>query len=266
MQIFERIEKKYRLTDRQYESFMQGIKPYMKPDEHGFTTICNIYFDTANDDLIKTSLEKPIYKEKIRMRSYGIAKPDSTLYLELKKKYKGVVYKRRMALTYQEATQFIQTQILPNKEGQIQKELQYSTQYYQLKPKCFLAYDRKAYYGKMDHNLRITIDYNIRSRFQDFHFESSEGEYLTEKKEYLVELKTTGGAPLWLVTLLNELQIYPCSFSKYGHVYEKERRKHNVNQYFSSKCTEFAPNRGDDLYPNLTPLRLYHCHYSYENQ
>ena len=104
---FERRELKYRITDAQRAALEAAFDARMVPDEYGESTICNIYYDTADYRLIRAPLEKPAYKEKLRLRSYGVTGPGGEVFLELKKKYKGIVYKRRITLPEDAAGEFI---------------------------------------------------------------------------------------------------------------------------------------------------------------
>ena len=162
--VFKRYEKKYMLTKEQYEKFRETADNYMKVDEYGLSTICNIYYDTDAYDLIRNSIEKPVYKEKIRLRSYGVPTDKSTVFLELKKKYKGIVYKRREAMTLTEAYQCVENLDMGERKDQISQEIDYFLKMYRPVPKVFLAYDRIAMFGIEDHAFRITFDFNIRSR------------------------------------------------------------------------------------------------------
>ncbi|MBP3285276.1 MAG: polyphosphate polymerase domain-containing protein [Clostridia bacterium] len=221
--IFQRVEKKYLLSEDKYFAFLEEIEPYMKTDSYGLTTICNIYFDTEHYDLIRNSLDKPPYKEKLRLRSYGIPKEDSTVFLEVKKKCYGTVYKRRVAMTAEEAGKYLETRKKPACYSQILKEIDYFLDYYQPEKKLYLAYDRIAYREKEGDSLRITFDSNIRSREYDLDLAYGDyGEALLKEGEYLMEIKSGDAMPLWLVHILSELQIYPISFSKYGRVYAND--------------------------------------------
>ena len=147
-EVFKRYEKKYMLTREQYNQLMSSLITKMCPDSYGKHTICNIYFDTPDYQLIRTSLDKPVYKEKIRLRSYGVPKEDDTVFLELKKKYDGVVYKRRVPMTLREARNYLYKGIKPEKGSQILREIDYAYQFYQTKPMVYLAYERIAFCGK----------------------------------------------------------------------------------------------------------------------
>ena len=161
---FERYEKKYRLTAEQQRAILQGMAPYMKKDTYGAYTICNIYYDTPDWRLIRTPLEKPGYKEKLRARSYGVPGEDGRVFVELKKKYDGVVYKRRGPAPLPRAERFLRTETAPAEWGQIGQELQWFQRFYDTMPRMYIGYDRTAWAGTEDPALRITFDRNIRWR------------------------------------------------------------------------------------------------------
>lgn len=229
---FQRTEKKYLLTEWQWQQLKKVLEPHMELDVYGLYTICNIYYDTNSYELIRNSLEKPVYKEKLRLRSYGIPSQDSKVFLEIKKKYQGIVYKRRIALLLNSALNYLKKGIVPKEEynHQIFSEIDYFIHFYRPKPVLYLAYDRIAYAGKEDSHLRLTVDRNIRSREEELSLEAGDhGKLLLSPEERLVEIKTSKAFPIWLARSLNELKIYPTSFSKYGAVYRKklEREKNN---------------------------------------
>ena len=223
--IFQRVEKKYLLTREQYEFLVKAIEPYMAVDKYGETCIRNIYFDNTDDELIETSLRKPAYKEKLRLRSYGTPDSDSTVFFEIKKKYKGIVYKRRVSMTLDEAYTYIDTGRLPSHlEGNIPVEIDYMMKRYRLSPKAFISYNRVAWAGKDDPDLRITFDRDITSRYDDVRLESeAEGHKILPEDAVLMEIKIPGAMPLWLAHALSEKRIFPHSFSKFGtaHVQQK---------------------------------------------
>ncbi len=228
--IFQRVEKKYHLTNKQYEQLVRELTPYMKIDDYGLHTICNIYYDTEHFDLIRTSIEKPVYKEKLRLRSYGIPKENDKVYLEIKKKWKGVVYKRRISMTLEEADRYLNHGIKPGFDNQILREIDYFISFYKPLPKVYLAYDRVAMYCINDSEIRITFDKNIRSRNAILDLSKGDfGKQLLEEGCRLMEIKVAGAYPLWLADILSGLEIYPKSFSKYGNVY-KEQLQEERNQ------------------------------------
>jgi hypothetical protein len=202
----------------------------MKLDEynktHDIYTISNIYFDTKENHLIRTSLSKPKYKEKLRLRAYGVPGSDEKVYLEIKKKVCGLVNKRRTKLKLKEAYDFVGTGIKPELKEymnkQVLNEIEYILKIYDLEPKLYLAYDRKAFFGKTNRDLRITFDTNIRTRRYDLKLEKGDhGDLLLEEGKWLMEVKAANTLPLWLTNLLSEYRVYKTSFSKYGKEYEK---------------------------------------------
>lgn len=218
--VMQRVETKYLLDADMYQKLLLKIKKYITKDGYYNYSILNIYFDTDNYDLINTSLEKPIYKEKIRLRSYGIPTLDDNVFLEIKKKYKGIVGKRRVSMTLREFNSYLSDGSIDN-DNQIMKEIDYCFKLYHLKPVLFLAYDRYAYKGINDNDFRLTFDYNIRSRENNLDLNLGDyGENLFKNKKYIMEVKSTTGLPLWFTKSLSDLHIYPCSFSKYGTVYK----------------------------------------------
>ena len=216
---FRRVEIKYLIGKNQYDEVRKRIADYMTEDEYGLSRIQSIYFDTENYDLIRNSLEKPKYKEKLRLRAYGKRiSPDSGVFLELKKKYDGIVYKRRIMLPYSEALEYLENGKYPSENSQILREIDYFIKYYKPVTRTYVSYDRLALYGNKDPELRITFDSNIRVTFEKTGFSSEDiGERLTEEGEYLMEIKTPYALPLWLCEVLSEARIYPGTFSKYGN-------------------------------------------------
>ena len=218
---FRRYEKKYLLTPAQYRAFRQGMGSSMIPDEHPRYTICNIYYDTEHDDLIRASLERPVYKEKLRLRSYGVPGSRDPVFVELKKKYDGVVYKRRITMEARDAVPYLNG-AKPGDGSQISREVDWFLQFYRPAPKVFLAYDREAWAAADGGELRITFDTGIRVRSNDVDLRSGDhGVPLLEDDRILMEIKIPGAAPLWLARLLSENRISSTSFSKYGMYYKR---------------------------------------------
>ncbi len=222
--VFQRVEKKYLLDEEKYHKFIKMTRDKITADDFGIHTICNIYYDTENDDLIARSIDKPVYKEKLRLRTYGIPNGNSISYIEIKKKYNGIVYKRRVQVPYGKAIKYLNKGVAIDSNNQIFREIDYLKKFYEPKPKLVLAYDRVAYYGSQDNNIRITIDRNIRSREYDMDLRLGDyGNSLLESNMYLMEIKVPASMPLWLVEILSELEIYPTSFSKYGNIYKQNK-------------------------------------------
>jgi len=194
----------------------------MEIDKFGLCSIASLYYDTPNKRLIRASIEKPKFKEKIRLRSYGIATDESPVYLELKRKAMGVVYKRRVTTTLSVANEFFSKETNDIGIGQIAKEIIYFRDYYEnLEPSCLIIYDREAYFEPQG-NLRLTIDYNPRYRVTDLNLSTSlEGISLLPKGTAILEIKVQDAIPLWLTKILDEGKIYKGSFSKYGEAFKQ---------------------------------------------
>ena len=230
--VFERHEIKSMITDEQRTQILKGLEGRMIPDPHGESTICNVYYDTPDFRLIRRSLEKPKYKEKIRLRSYGTPGEDTIVFLELKKKYKGVVYKRRIELPDKSAEEYMAGRIgmdelrrVISGEScpQIVSELDYFKRFYgSLEPNVYLCYDRCAYFSEEDESLRITFDKNIRWRTDKVNLTKGPGgKALLAPDTSLMEIKTSSAMPVWLTKILSDAEARPSSFSKYGRAYQE---------------------------------------------
>ena len=223
--VMKRTELKYRLSKEQVAYFESKILEHMEVDAYGLTSIASLYYDTPDYRLINRSIEKPKFKEKLRLRSYGLAKKDSPLFLEIKRKNDGIVYKRRAKVN-----QAIMDEYISHSKGigdsQIERELHaFLRNYGVLEPKYLIVYDRVAYFEK-DGDLRITIDHNPRYRTDDLDLQTSmEGTPLLEEGEAILEVKVQHSLPLWLSEILSKGKIYQTSFSKVGTAHQKEMRK-----------------------------------------
>lgn len=214
--VFKRYELKYILSRKQYNNIIQEIQQRLIPDKYGKTTIQSLYFDRDDNLLVRRSIEKPVYKEKLRLRSYGLVSKNDPVFFELKKKSEGVVFKRRIKVTSED--------VFNNNFGdsQIAKEIKYFMSYYgNLNPKMLLLYDRSAYFGEDE--LRVTFDENIRYRTTRLNLTAGlDGILLNQNDLILMEIKMNKAMPLWLSKLLSQEKIYKTSFSKYGEAYKKE--------------------------------------------
>lgn len=194
-------------------------------DEYGMYPICSIYFDTDDYRLIRASLEKPVYKEKLRLRSYGApSRMEDPVFLELKKKYKGVVYKRRVDMSLGECRDYFDYGLRPESDGQILHEIDWFQQLWKTSPKVFLRYDRIALFSPEDPQLRVTFDHNLCWR--DTQLQLSCGDWghplLTgsQRDHIPMEIKVPGSMPLWMCSILDHAEAFPTSFSKYGYCYQ----------------------------------------------
>lgn len=227
---FARKEIKFLLNMEQYNGIMEVIDEYMNPDKYCIDGkeygVYNIYYDTNDDFLIRESLSKPYYKEKIRLRSYySPAKPDDIVFLEIKKKIGGVVAKRRVTMTLAEADEYLKTRKKPETSKyitqQVFTELDVFLNNYYVKPKQYISYQRRAFFGKDNKDFRLTFDRLITERRDNLTLsEPSYGSQIIGTDQRLMEVKISDSVPEWLINKLSELQIYKTSFSKYGRAYQ----------------------------------------------
>ena len=219
---FKRIEKKYLLSEAQYESLFRRIGAHLNPDEFGRSTVMSLYLDTADYRIIRNSIEAVDYKEKLRLRSYGTASPDTKVFLELKKKFGGVVYKRRAVMTLAEAERYLRDGARPF-ESQIMSEIDWAMRLYEWpQPRMMIACEREAWFDEAHPDLRLTFDRDIRYRESALQLSRGSGGFrLLPEDTVLLEIKTAGAMPLWLARALDGEGILPGSFSKYGTAYTR---------------------------------------------
>ena len=218
---FKRYEKKYMLSSQQYAALRQCLDPHIMRDEFFQSTVCTIYYDSDDYSLIRNSIEKPVYKEKLRVRSYNVPDAHGEVFVELKKKYKGIVYKRRVRMEAAQAEAYLSGREPAPFDNQIIRELDWFLRTNRVKPKVFLACDRSAYVAKENPDLRITFDQNLRWRETELDLTlGHHGAPVIDSGNVLMEIKIPGALPVWLARMLSELEIYPASFSKYGTCYK----------------------------------------------
>lgn len=253
IEVFNRYENKYMIDAKIFSKLQNELSDYMELDAYNKQnetySIANIYYDTDDSYLIHTSLAKPKYKEKLRLRAYGTPKVNSKVYMEIKKKFQGLVNKRRSAIKLDEAYRFIETGVMPDIEPYMNKqvlcEIEYILNQYELRPKLYLSYNRRAYFSTGQHDLRISFDTNILTRRTDLKLDSGiYGERLLDEDKWIMEVKVSKSMPVWLAHLLSEYQIYPISFSKYGTEYKGYKRSfikqanHEISTFESSKSRQ----------------------------
>ncbi len=221
--VMKRYEMKYLLDAEQTAYFREHLKGHMEVDEFGKTSIASLYYDTPNYRLIRTSMEKPTFKEKIRLRSYGIANESSPVFLELKRKAYGIVYKRRVETTIPLVAKFFAEEGDICAGGQINREITAFRDYYEtLVPSCLIIYDRTAYY-EPGGDLRLTIDENPRYRVKDLTLtQSMDGTSLLKAGWTILEIKVQQAMPLWLTEIISGGRITIGSFSKYGEAFRQQ--------------------------------------------
>ncbi|MDX9872071.1 MAG: polyphosphate polymerase domain-containing protein [Clostridia bacterium] len=219
--VFNRYEQKYLLNREKYQTLLEYLSAYLTQDQYGRHTIGNIYYDTPDFALIRNSIEKPVYKEKLRLRSYGVPGTDDFVFLELKKKFARIVNKRRIQLTLKEAQRYVLQGEKPSSDTQILQEIDWFLKMHRLVPQVFIAYERAAYFGKEDENLRVTFDQEMRFRASCLDLSLGDwGRPLLDTDSILLEIKIPGAIPLWLNRLLTEMELFPTPFSKYGVCYK----------------------------------------------
>lgn len=230
---FQRYELKYLLNAGQKRALLDSMEHYMRPDSYGRTTIRNIYFDTEDFRLVRHSLEKPVYKEKLRIRSYRQASEEDPVFVELKKKYRSVVYKRRISLPEGAAMESFRRGTALPVHSQIGREIEYFRQFYRgLRPAMFLSYEREAFCMRDGGDFRVTLDENILYRTEDLSLRRpAYGNLLLSPGQSLLEMKCSGSIPLWMCRALNGAGIYKISFSKYGQAYCRELGKEGGQRY-----------------------------------
>lgn len=248
--VMKRYELKYRLSKENVALFMDEISKYMKMDGYGLTSIASLYLDTPDYRLINRSIEKPKFKEKVRVRSYGLNQGDKPVYLEVKRKYEKVVYKRRIPLLEKDVEAFLDGGPV-GELSQIGRELRFlKDRYGRLEPKYLIIYDRIAYYQDGS-DLRLTLDMNPRYRVKDLNLHTSlEGSPLLNEGEAILEIKVQHSIPLWLVAILTKLKIFQTSFSKVGtaHRMEYHKKKDSIDINYSN--LEGGKNHGFTIQPH----------------
>ena len=217
--VFRRQEIKYLLSPETHRALMQIIEPYLRQDRYFHGTNCSVYLDTPSRDLAIKSLEKPLYKEKVRVRSYGVPTLDDTVFVEIKKKFRGIGSKRRIGVKLRDWYTYLGGQPLPTDHPQIAAELDYTLNYHGLQPALFIAYDRYAYVDEDNPAFRLTFDHRIRYRTDRLQLERGDaGTPYFNDDTVLMEVKALDAYPLWFVRALSKLRIHPASFSKYNKI------------------------------------------------
>lgn len=218
---FKRYEKKYLLAPDEYARIRAHLDEYIEPDEFFESTVCSVYYDTDDFEFIRRSIDAPVYKEKLRLRAYNVPDEDGTVFVELKRKFKGLVYKRRVMMTADEARRYLAGERSTVHEGQMYRELEWFLAHNDVKERVFIAADREAYRARDKSELRITFDKSIRWRDTDLTLTAgSHGEELLPPGYVLMEIKMPESAPLWLARMLSDEGLFPRGFSKYGECYK----------------------------------------------
>ncbi len=228
IEVFNRYENKYLLDEDTFSRLSRRLTDYMEVDPYNRDAptypIASLYYDTADHYLVRTSLGRPGYKEKLRVRAYGVPEADGEVYVEIKKKVKGLTNKRRSAMPLPEAYAFLKrgtvAALTPAMNGQVLREIRAMLARYPLQPSLYIAYDRRAYFGIGAHDLRVSFDRDIRFRQTDLCLEAGDfGSPLIRPDQWLMEVKAAQSVPVWLSRLLSDCRVFPISFSKVGRAY-----------------------------------------------
>ena len=226
--IIDRMEQKYFVSFDKYKKLMDIIEDKLVKDKYFSERIYNIYFDNDEYEFMTKSLDKPLYKEKVRLRSYETADKNSNVFLEIKKKFQGHGNKRRVVINYNDAIDYINNKIIPDTNKQIMNELDYTFKKNNLKPKISLTYDRLSYAFKEDDSYRITFDTNIRYSNKKIDLVDLDDDYCLFNDGYIMEVKTLKGYPMWFIKALNELKLFPTSYSKVGEAYKELKERNEL--------------------------------------
>lgn len=220
---FKRYEKKYLLSPDEYARIRARLDAFIEPDEFFSSTVCSVYYDTEDFEFIRRSIDAPVYKEKLRLRSYNVPCADDAVFIELKRKFKGLVYKRRAVLPADEARRCLSGECPLPGGSQIMRELDWFVANNDVRPRVFIACDREAYRARDDAELRITFDKSIRWRQTELDLTAgAHGEELLPPGYVLMEIKLPDAAPMWLAHMLSEDALFPRGFSKYGECYKNK--------------------------------------------
>jgi hypothetical protein len=238
--IFNRYERKYMINKKQKDELVEFIKNYLIEDPYSINgqsyQIFNIYFDTTDFSIIRNSISKPVYKDKLRLRAYKCPiQGDDIVFFEIKKKFEGRINKRRVNLKYNDAMNYINKGIIPSfdnyLDSQIMREIDYFVKIHKARPGAFISYDRLAYMSNSD-DLRVTFDHQILFRTKSINLEMIGGLNILQSSDiYLMEVKSSDNFPFWLARKLSEYELYSQSFSKYGKAYQQYLLGGDIDDY-----------------------------------
>jgi len=237
--VFDRIEKKYLISESQKKHIISIIKLHMKKSKYYKSEVFNLYFDTDQFDLISQSIDWGDFKHKLRARSYS---GYDRVFLEIKTKVRGSDvnpgYKRRAMITHSEfknlsnkkqtLLEIMHGRDSSSRDLQIAREVDYLISEFNLRPKVLVLYHRESFSG--EDCLRITFDERLRYRADNLCFVKKKHDkmYFKGGQNIIMEIKSQTPFPLWLSRVLSENKIFPQRFSKIGKVYEKLIKETNV--------------------------------------
>ncbi len=239
----QRHEIKFLLNEEQYTRLLPLLSEHMEPDPYGRYEVRSLYYDTDDYAIIRACMDHPRYKEKFRLRSYGAPRADTPVFAEIKKKFKGITYKRRVDLPLSSVPAFLSGEYDPDENEQITREIRWFLGRTHPVPKVLIQYDREPYEGVTEPLLRITFDRNVRWRTDRLRltddgadrsapaYDGAAGQadpaegagdtLLLPEGSIIMEVKTPDTLPLWLCRFLSDEGIYRTGFSKYGVCYQR---------------------------------------------
>lgn len=252
---FQRVEDKYPLTYEQANTFLHLAQSHLKKDIYFQYTVHSIYYDTKDTAFLIQGMEKPTYKMKLRLRSYGEPNASQPVWLETKKKYGNIVYKRRIPLKEKEAYAYLKEGIPHSVQNHTAKEIDYLMHQYDLEPKTLICYDRTCFASKSEEDVRITMDEHIRYRIEDINLHENGSEIPLKQGFVMMEIKAMDRYPIWLVRILSQMKLYKSSFSKFGTIYQN-----NFETMSPLKETLYVSHASNTL--KLEEEKLCSIHYS----
>ncbi len=226
---FERYEIKFRIRNEKIPEIREYIKEYTYPDPHVadseevMYTVRSIYFDTRNLDFYWEKIDGIKVRKKLRIRGYNLDK--GFAFLEIKRKYTNCVVKERAKLPLGQIEKIIS--MLEVKQGEkmpdshnnrlVSGKFIYNIIKKQLLAKLLVVYEREPYIHKTNSDVRVTIDKNIRSRYNPDLSDLFNGDDLTlfANDFSILELKFNNFIPKWMRNMIKELKLKQESFSKY---------------------------------------------------
>ena len=224
IEIFSRREQKYLITQWQYLQLVENILPYMRPDKYGVEgrySVTSLYFDNDDQDIYFETKNKLKYRQKLRLRVYDDTDRNGTAFFEVKQKHNKVVNKRRLVMPLSEAYRYLNNDAeelssYETSNGQVLKEIDHFKRFYDLQPEMIVSYNRHAFHGVTDPELRITFDLDLKCRNEDLALENgSYGHNFIDENLVVLEVKVNDSVPLWLTRHLQDLDCEQRSASKF---------------------------------------------------
>lgn len=247
IEVFTRREQKYLITKQQYQALIKKLNYRMRPDLNGIDgryTVTSLYFDNEDRDIYYETKNRLRFRQKLRLRVYDDTDINGTAFFEVKQKHNKVVNKRRMILPLQEAYRYLSYSPGESREGyetsntQVLREIDHFRWLYQLEPEMIVSYDRHALHEIDNPDLRITFDFNMRTRNDNFAVEDGPyGDNFVDTDLVILEVKVDDSVPLWLTRILQEVQCDQRGASKFCTSLEFLNGEITVNEALKERMT-----------------------------